>query len=414
MPRAETTRGLEPGTLAEVRVAQAWFWDGFYVRRGIDLQHRFGPDVTTVTDLDILGYAFDTSLGFRKRIGEVKSGKSSSTPRPLDRAIWVHGLQGLVGAGSGEVTTAFWPTGTIRDACRTLGVTVQHLDDLAAREQRLRIGAFDDLGSQGVSIAILRKDVQAFVKTDSVLERGFWFLASEVWFLEPLDALKRTLGLIRELSRLWPPSGHRQAEEAARWFFAEAISIATLNLAIVAGEANTMDAATFKQTAAARLATGDVSYHAMQKLSEHVDEYLGKILTSLDAPADVRISAMGAFAPSPPDYTEPLLELISRLAASAGGTARLPRQMDLIIFERLVRRRDAPAKARHRLGIATGTERMITLVGAFLRGQFDLPAPVNDALAVSRFDHADESADETQGTLFERAGETEPNDSTGN
>jgi hypothetical protein len=397
-----------------VRVAQAWFWDGFYVRRGVDLQHRFGSEVMTVTDLDILGYAFDTSLGYRKRIGEVKSGMSNNTPRPLDRAVWVHGLQGLVGASSGEVTTAFRPTIAVRDACRKLGVTVQHMDDLAAREQRLRIDEFDDIGSQGVSIAALRKDVQAFVKADAVLERGFWFLVSEVWFLEPLDALKRTLGLIRELSRLWPPKGHPEAEKAARWFFAEAISIATLNLSIVAGEANSMDPATFKQTAVARLAAGDIPYYAIQKLSERVDEYVGKILASLDAPTDIRLNAMGAFAPSPPDYTEPLLELISRLAVSAGATARLPRQMDLVIFERLVRRREASVKARSRLGISSGTERMISLVGAFLRGQFKLPAPVNEALAVSRFDHGEEFGDEAQGALFERTAEKDLNGSGGN
>lgn len=49
MPPAETTRGLDEGIRAEIRVAQAWFWDGYYVRRGIDLQHRFGYEISTVT-----------------------------------------------------------------------------------------------------------------------------------------------------------------------------------------------------------------------------------------------------------------------------------------------------------------------------------------------------------------------------
>jgi hypothetical protein len=76
VPPAAKTPGLDPAIAAEVRVAQAWFWDGYYVRRGIDLQHRFGSDVSTVTDLDVLGILFDPTLVAHKSIGEVKSGTS--------------------------------------------------------------------------------------------------------------------------------------------------------------------------------------------------------------------------------------------------------------------------------------------------------------------------------------------------
>lgn len=375
-----TTRGLDAGTKAEVRVAQAWFWDGYYVRRGVDLQHRFGSEVSTVTDLDVLGYSFDPSLKYHKHIGEVKTGKAGNTPRPLDRALWMRGLRELVGAESGEVTTAFKTSVSVRDVCRGLKVTVQHLDDLTSREQRLNIAGFNDLGSQGDTIAILRRDVQNFVKGDTSLERGYWFLVSEVWFLEPFDALKRTLGLIREMGKIWPPDTHHEATKVARWFFAESISIATLNLVIIAGEANSMDSEAFLSTATSRLASGDAPIYSVRKLSERFDEYLAKILTSIDAPADVLTTAMGAFLPVPPDYCEPLLELISRLAADSESASRLPRQIDAILFERLVRRRDLSPELRSRLHISSDTERLVKLIAAFLRGQFTLPNPVDKVL----------------------------------
>ncbi|GAB3488322.1 DNA-binding response regulator [Flexivirga lutea] len=400
MPRAATTPGLDAGVLAEIRVAQAWFWDGYYVRRGVDLQHRFGSEVSTVTDLDVLGYTFDPSLTCHKQIGEVKTGTSKSTPRPLDRALWSRGLRELVGAERGEITTAFSTSGAIRDACRRLGVTIQNMNDLEARENRLAIGNVNDVGSQGVTMAVLRKDVLSFVKSDAMLERGYWFLLSEVWFLEPSDAVKRTLGLIRELGKVWPPDTHLDATRAARWFFAEAISIVTLNLAIIAGEANTMDAATFRDMATARLATGDVPFYAMRKQAERVDEYVAKILNSLDAPADVRTSAMGAFLPVAPDYTEPLLELISRLAAEAAATARLPRQMDAMLFERLVRRRDLTPDVQVRLGMSPATERQIHLTAAFLRGQFGVPAPVDKVLTTALVTRDADAAIDGQAMLF--------------
>jgi hypothetical protein len=344
------------------------------------LQHKFGPEVSTVTDLDVLGYSFESSLKHHKLIGEVKTGTAAKTPRPLDRALWMRGLRELVGAEGGEVTTAFRSSLAIRDVCKRLGVTVQHLDDLETRELRLNIPQFSDVGSVGETIALLKKDVQALVKSDQVLERGFWFLTSEVWFLEPFDALKRTLGLVRELSKTWPPDSHPEAMKVARWFFAEAIAVITLNLAILAGQANSMDAKTFEDTASAQLASGDVPFFAVRKLSERFDEYLGKLLSSLDAPADIRTTAMGAFLPTPPDYTGPLLELISRMASDAAGTARLPRQLDAVIFERLVRQRQISPDLARRLGLSPSTERLVRLVAAFLRGQFSLPSPVDTAL----------------------------------
>lgn len=408
MPRAATTPGIDGGTAAEIRVAQAWFWDGYYVRRGIDLQYRFGDDVSTVTDVDILGYSFDPSLVHHKRIGEVKTGATKNTPRPLDRALWMRGLLQLLGAESGEVTTAFKSSGTVRDMCRKLGITVQSLNDLAAREDRLYISHFDDLGSQGPTIALLCKEVSRLVKSDSILERGYWFLASEVWFLEPFDALKRTLGLIAGLATRWPADNHPDALKVARWFFAEAVSVTTLNLAVIAGEANTMDDAVFRQTAAARLASGDIPFHALRALSDRVDTYLGKILAQLNAPNDIRVSAIGGLMPLPPDYTDPLLELISRLAADANATAQLPRQIDALIFERLVRRRELSAPLRSRLQITHGTERLIRLIAAFLRGQMALPNVVVRALTTP-LESAQGTREATgQSALFEPSDEPPP------
>ncbi|WP_143447422.1 DNA-binding response regulator [Kineosporia sp. R_H_3] len=380
MPRAETTRGLEPGILAEARVAQAWFWDGYFARRGIDLQHRFGAEATTLTDLDVIGISFDPSLTARREIGEVKTGTSKTTPRPLDRALWLRGVRDLVGATSSEVTTAFRASTAVRDACRQLGSSVQHLEELTAREARLAIPSVNDCGSHGESMIIARNSVQSFVRSDPVLERAYWFLTSEVWFLEPFDALKRLLGLLRETTKRWPPDNQPEPLACARWIAAETIALVTLHLVTIAGIHNRMDPATFKETAAARLSTGDVAYHSIRKLSDRVDDYLAKILSSLDAPADVQVSAMGAFMPTPPDYFEPLLELVQRLAVEARTTSRLPRQMDVLIYERLVRQRGLSSSVARRLDIDADTQRQVRLIAAFLKGQTGVSSETERAL----------------------------------
>lgn len=162
--------------------------------------------------------------------------------------------------------------------------------------------------------------------------------------------------------------------------FAESISIATLLLCRVAGIANRMDGSSFAELAAGKLSSGDVPIHAMHRISEKVDEFVGKILAATDLPVEARLSAMGAFSPAPPDYVVPLLELVSRLARHAATTSRLPRQMDAIIFERLVRRRNYTHVIADRLALDDACERLVRLIATFLKGQLNNPPVVDRAL----------------------------------
>jgi len=397
--RDATTPGLDAGAQLEVRVAQAWFWDGYYVRRGVDVQHRFGADVSTVTDLDLLAFSLDQALTPHTYVGEVKSGKSNNTPKPLDRTLWVRGLRELVDAEGGEVTTAFRPSVSVREFARRIGIVIQHIDDLAAREARLAVNDVADVGSQGDTIAQLLKQVQAHSKTEPELERAYWFLRSEVWFLDAFDALKRTLGLLRQLQTRWPSDADQEGARTARWMFAEAISIMTLQLSRIAGFANSMDAASFFELAADKLSTGDLPSHAIRRLSERFDEYIAKLLAATDASAEVRATAMGAFAPTPPDYMEPLLELIYRLSMNASAASQLPRQMDAIMFERLVRRRNFNSVTKERLALDSTCERLVRLVAAFLRGQLGLP-PVVDRVLTTGLATEIHATPPTQQTLF--------------
>jgi hypothetical protein len=51
VPHDVTTRGLDAGAKDEVRVPKVWLWDGYNVRRGVDLHHKFGSDVSSVIEL---------------------------------------------------------------------------------------------------------------------------------------------------------------------------------------------------------------------------------------------------------------------------------------------------------------------------------------------------------------------------
>jgi hypothetical protein len=412
VPRDSTARShdrVDPGEALEARVAQLWFWEGYFARRAVNLQRHYDPEPLQVTDLDLLAYDFDPHLVRSKLIGEVKGGTGRSVAKPLDRIIWVHGLADLVEANSAEMVTALPLSGRVRELAGSLRVTAQTTADLERRENAARVAEVADLGSQGVLSVGRMKAVHRHCATDPELERAFWFLRSEVWFLDPWSATKRVIGLVRQLAKRWVPQVTDNDGNALRWLFSEAVAIFTVNITALAGEAMRLDASQFHALAAERLAEGVVPTHYMRRLSDAIDRYVAGLLATVDAPATVRSDALGAFHPRPPDFTDPVVELIGRLAAAPSVTRRLGRQVDLLVFERVVHRREPLDAALSRLGIGEPARRAMRQMVAFLRGQARLPEELTKALSGDLLDAQGQPATTTS-PLKPAAGGTTPQD----
>ena len=408
MPRDTKARSKPsapgPGEALEARVAQVWFWEGAFVRRGIDLQQHFHPDPLLVTDLDLLAIEIDPTLGFRRTIGEAKSGTSKSTPKPLDRVIWLRGLMEVTGAGAAELTSELVPSDRVRQLADGLGVQAHSTKDLERREANLRLDEVADRGVFGLKWLGEAETVRRGCSGESELERAFWFLRSEVWFLDPFAALKRTLSAMRVLSSRWTPEARDGHEFAVRWLLSEATVVAALNLVGIAGYAVRRGSQGFDEFVDARLAEGSVPAHQMRAIARSFDEYLTGVLTELGAPKTAIVQALGAFEPEPPAYSPSVAELGRRLAAGAVHARHLPRWADLMVFERVVREQEPGAVVAERLG--AGELAKVThaarLVGAFLKTQGNLPAPFVAALGSDVSESASRaaaSAGETEAQL---------------
>ena len=373
----------DPGHLVESRVAQVWYWEGFFSRPAVDLNRHFHPDPVQITDLDLLAYDLSPQLAPHRYIGEVKTGTGKNAPKPLDRLVWLRGLRELIGAESGELTTAVVPSDRVREIARSLGLVAQSVADFERREQE-SVAGLDDCGAHGAGALALKMAVREICRTDPELERAYGFLRSGVWFLDPFTAVKQLVDTLRRAARRWDSRLHDQEATALRWILAEGVAVLTLNLAMVAGLSLTLDRAGFSQLVSDRLAEGMIPMPQMRRLSESIDKYLNGVLSAANVPPDVRTSAIGAFVPEPPDWAEPLAETAWRMSRSAIQTRSLPRQIDLLVHERVARAREVPAAAAQRVGLARqDTARLRNLLAAFLRGCGAAPDVVNDALTAA-------------------------------
>ncbi|MFE1078356.1 hypothetical protein ACFW31_07515 [Nocardiopsis alba] len=355
------------GEQLEARVSQLWFWEGFYSRHGVNLQRHY-KEPLTITDVDLFAYDFSPQLAVTKYIGEVKSGTGKSAAKPLDRIVWLRGLRELVGADSAELTIATGVTDRIRALGRSLDISAQNIADFERREADA-VGSLTDLGSHGVSSLVLERQVKSSCRQQTDLERSFWFLRGEIFFLDPFLAIKQLIELLRRITQLWTPRIQDEEALAVRWLAAESVSLLTLNLVAATGTSLTLSRENWQSLVSERLAEGSVPMHQMRKISDSIDKFVGGILAAAKVAPDIRTETIGAFLPEPPDYADSLAELCWRFKSDAPVARALPRQMDLLIFERLVHQRNLSGPAVTRMGLdRESSARMRRLVAAFLRG----------------------------------------------
>ncbi len=361
-------------------MAQLWFWEGFYSRSAVDLTRHFHPEPLQVTDLDLLAFDLNPQLTPRKYIGEVKGGTGRSAAKALDRLVWLRGLRELVGAESGELTIASPPSERVREVARSLGLVAQSVHDFERREHEAVAGV-SDCGAHGVAALELKMHVWGICGEDPELERAFGFLRSGVWFLEPFTAVKQIIEILRRITRRWDPRLHDEESLALRWILAEGVSVLTLNLVMIAGLSLTLERSFFAQFVSDRLAEGLIPMTQMRRISESIDKYVNGVLSTANVAADVRTSAIGAFLPEPPEWAEPLAEVAWRMGRSAIQARSLPRQIDLLVHERVARNREVARRAAGRIGLERhDTARLRNLLAAFLRGCDACPDVINDAL----------------------------------
>lgn len=382
MPPDSTARSRQPrGDELEALTAEVWFWEGYFTRRSVNLTRHYAPEPLQITDLDLLALGFDPRLRQHRLIGEAKGSSSRSAPKPLDRVIWLRGLRELVGAEGAELVTAMAVSSRTRRLASTLGVTVQTLSDLERRRQTSCPEEAQNSGSQGVDTVERLVAVRNECRADPDLERAFWFLRSDVWFLEPWQAAKQTIGLIQELSTRWAPGVDDVIGCGLPWLFSEALAVFAVSAVTLAGYALQIDNNQFREAAGERLAEGIVPPQYQARISDAVDTYVAGLLAHLEAPSSVRADALGAFTPQPPAYWEPIVELVERLTRRPVAASQLPRQVDFLASELLVRRREPDPALRGRLGIDEDALRMVRQIVAFLKGQAGLPAEIASGVA---------------------------------
>lgn len=351
------------GELFELRVARLLDTEGAFVRRRVNLDQQVGGR-QQVTDLDVLAFFFDETLRLRLVSGECKTAETKNAPSTKDRLLWLAGVNRLVRADDGFLATMKGARDVDRHFARSLTLDLVDPRDLARREGILGLDTDTGVKAHSEEALMLERDADTSTVKDEELRRVYVFARSELWLGDPVTALKRALGALRVLGQRWSPELGEREQRILRWLGGETICGLTVALVRLASESYRAPEEVFAKHLNERLSEGLASYDAMREIAKQADKFLIGVLREAGVDDNRVVGAIGALAPRPPGYAEPLLELIQRLAAEPRLTRELPRVAERHFARELYGEQLAEVDSA----------RLLRLVAAFVERQGRLPA----------------------------------------
>jgi hypothetical protein len=396
-------KAITKGDTQELRMARLLFAEGSFVRRAIDLNLRFGEDLT-VTDLDILALSFSDDLRVSLTIGESKSGQGKKGPKLADRLLWLRGLRELVDADFAFVATAKPASDRVRGLAERLAIDVLDESDLLHRERIHGLAEQDSWGPYDPSLLDRQRQVYDRIKKSQDLKRVYWFVRSEFWLLDVTTGVKRAFGAMRILGRYWDSRPNQDEREALAWLARHLHVNIVVGLVRMAGRSYREDPPKSTSRLLKELSSGpDLDYETLTRISHDVDRYVTALLRDLNADPGKHASALGAFNPRPPAYFEPLVEVVERLAAAPEAARELPRFADLRLAEQELGH--PLATLRFRADLSEECDRLLRLVAAFLTGQLKISPEIFNGSTDQR------NSGESQPSESENSGTVEKSDS---
>lgn len=353
-----------PGELFELRVARLLHAEGAFVRRRVNLDQQVGGRLQ-VTDLDVLAFGFDDTLRLRLETGECKTAETRNAPSTKDRLLWLVGVNHLVGAEDGFLAITKTARDPDRHFARSIDLKLVDVRDLERREGILGLKPETGTAAHSPDALALEHKVEVATKNDDELRRVYWFVRGDLWLGEPVPTLKRALGAMRVIGQRWSPELPAGEQLVLRWLASEAIIGFVVAATRIAGESYRAPEPVFLQHLNERLAEGLASFDAMREIAKQVDKFLVGVLREAGVGDSNVVGAIGALAPRPPSYAEPLLELIQRLAAEPRLARELPRLAESYLALELF---------GGNLGeVEADSARLLRLVAAFIQRQGRLP-----------------------------------------
>lgn len=189
------TIAIVPGDVLEYRVMRLFAWQGYFVRRGVDIYTEGFQ--SQATDIDVLAVKLTSPFRKHLQIVECKSGKVG----PLDRIFWLSGVKQYVGAEHATLVREDTKQ-DIKAFARRNGIEFLDLKTLVALEHRL--GVLHDASPALIDreyISSRRTDWQAAIRSDLETSLYYAFISGETRWDKAVASIRYIIFNMRRFTK---------------------------------------------------------------------------------------------------------------------------------------------------------------------------------------------------------------------
>jgi len=311
--------------LLEYRVMRLLFYRGFFVRRHLTLKSYFYPESVDVTDIDVLGIRFSDDFSPEVTICECKSGRSNGT---VDRVLWLLGLSKYFGAHT-PIIIRQEISGKIKNFANEVGVFPLDLKNLKELEQQNEIVENEWVGPFDFEYYDKRlEEYYRLVKNQPNLSKIYWFLRSRFWYTDNSTRLKQAMTALEIALK-------NIESDVNKWLIYETSILLSLALMYLCNQVYTLNKKERETYITNILTTGLGSPEIGKKI---LDATYGLVTTLIREKTGESIYLEEKYLRLvPPEYTKALIDLIDRLIQKPNLAINVPRFLDLICYEYLMK-----------------------------------------------------------------------------
>lgn len=311
---------VSKGTQLEGRLQRLLFHQGYFAVRNIFIPgHRQAPGATT-PDIDVLGYMFAEDFVPKKVIYDCKSGKSPA----VNRILWLQTIAHRVNADRVYMVRP----NTARDIKLyglAEGVYFVDFETVERMERDYMEGLPITKGSTRAEFLAVTEELNRALK-DSNVTRALQVIRTDFWFLPSCAALKQ---VIAQYERLGPMSTLPGLSSLAlQWLKAMLVSLFTLGILRICSEVINLAPKEREGVLKQRLVSDRIPYREFASLVRTTFEYAHSIYGKQAA------LPLGDFYEiPPPQYTDSLLDLVTRSLRHPKEAILMPRFSECVLFE---------------------------------------------------------------------------------
>ncbi len=314
---------LTEGVLLEGRIQKLLLNQGYFAVRNVFIPGHYQARGANQPDIDVVGYQFTTDFTPIKVIYDCKSGSSQM----VNRVLWFQTLSRRINAQRSYIVKK-----EIKRDIKLYGLAENmHLLDFFALDdlEKSFIGASPISGSSSPEYLSASLEINRLQKNATVKD-ALKVVRSDFWFQPSCSAIKRIIAQHERIGTISTLPG--LSPMGLQWLKAMLISLFSLGVLNICSEVHLLNEQERKELLKRRLVSDKIPYNDFASLVKSTFEYAHLIYGEKQG-----VPLGTHYEVPPPDYTDSLLDLISRALRNPREAILMPRFSECILFDYVLR-----------------------------------------------------------------------------